>query len=88
MAVNPVLEPWITKNGEELPVQAMENSHLQNAIRVLSQWAGQEKRDEKKIELRDWVKVFKGELKRRERQAARELKRRGHEKPQLLLDRE
>lgn len=75
--IDPDLDQWITRHGEELPLLAMSNSHLQNAIAALTQWRAQERRPEKAIELRDWIKVFKAELKKRHRAAAREMRRRG-----------
>lgn len=76
MAIDRDLDEWITRDGAELPLLAMTNSHLQNAIRVLSQWRTQEKRPEKAVELKHWIKAFKDELKDRQRAASRELKRR------------
>jgi hypothetical protein len=70
------ITPWITRDGRELPVLAMDNQHLHNAVAVMTGWSRAERDPDKKRELKDWLGQFKLELKRRRKAALNEMKRR------------
>lgn len=63
---------WITRDGEVMQLQAMEISHLKYAIAFLGAWRRQEKRREKREDLRGWIFTFKRELRRQERLQAKQ----------------
>ncbi len=45
---------WTTKDGREIPLEEMTDSHIENAVRVLSKWRAQvRKRDKDNPVIRD-----------------------------------
>lgn len=57
---NPI---WRTKEGEKIPVSDMTESHISATLRVFGKY-GMENQES----VREWMKVFNNELKRRKRE--------------------
>lgn len=57
---------WITRDGEVIMVEEMEDRHLMNARRVLSEWLAKEVRPAVRRDLKSWQWRFKRELTKRE----------------------
>jgi hypothetical protein len=59
---------WATRDGREIPLDQMFVQHIQNARRSIKDWAKGEEDPELRRELRDWMKTFGKELRKRQKQ--------------------